>query len=130
MQNLYDMDIIPYEYRSFAGAEYLYDFMSSTQASYSDMLINAKLEEGIRRIENRLGIILETVQQGIYETRCMLEENRAQIERTIDQNERMLESLRWGEHNARVAAQYARLSANYSKANAYFSLANYLALRG
>ena len=120
------MNIIPQKYRSLAAAEYLYDFMSTSQASYTDMLINVKLEEGIQRLEEKLNAIVSEISDLIYETRCIREDNKYMISQVINQNNNMLKSLQQTEANTFEAAQYAQLAVNYGAANTYFSLATYL----
>ena len=100
--------------------------MSTSQASYTDMLLNVKLEEGIQRLEQRLDVIISEVSDLIYETRCMRKDNEYMINQVIKQNKEMLQSLQRSESNSVEAAQYAQLAVNYSAANAYFSLATYL----
>lgn len=126
LDKFYDMNIIPGRYRFLAAVEYLYDFMSTSQASYTDMLLNVKLEEGIQRLEQRLDVIISEVSDLIYETRCMRKDNEYMINQVIKQNKEMLQSLQRSESNSVEAAQYAQLAVNYSAANAYFSLATYL----
>ena len=126
LDKFYDMNIIPGRYRLLAAVEYLYDFMSTSQASYTDMLLNVKLEEGIQRLEQRLDVIISEVSDLIYETRCMRKDNEYMINQIIKQNNEMLQSLQRSESNSVEAAQYAQLAVNYSAANAYFSLATYL----
>ena len=127
LQNFYNMNLIPIQYRNnLAAVQYIYEFMSSTQANYSDMLINAKLEEGIQRLESKLGQIMSKLSELVYETRCMKNDMNNGLSQVINQNKQMLLSLERTEKNTYDAALYAELSANYSKANAYFSLANYL----
>ena len=127
LQNFYNMNIIPIQYRNnLAAIQYIYEFMSSTQANYSDMLINVKLEEGIQRLEARLGQIMDHLSKLVYETRCLKNDMNSNIDQIIHKNNQMLSSLEQIETNTYDAALYAELSSNYSKANAYFSMANYL----
>lgn len=126
LQEFYSMNIIPKQYRKTSAAIYIYDFMSSSQETFQMALISNQIEDGIRRIEAKLDIVIELVRENIYETRLMREENKRQVEKTISQNDRMLRELESIENNSYEASQYAKLASNYSKANAYFSLARYL----
>ena len=126
LNSFYSMNIIPNQYRNLASMIYIYDYMSSSQASFEDTLMHEHMENGIQRLEARLNSIIGGLDDLIYETRCIREDNRFAVERVIAQNNHMLDVLKSAANSAQEAAQYAELSSNYSKANAYFSLANYL----
>ncbi|MCD8117125.1 MAG: hypothetical protein LUE21_08465 [Oscillospiraceae bacterium] len=122
LADFYGMNILANQYRNLAAVCYIYDYMSSSQASLEDTLIHEHMENGIQRLEAKLDSIIVRLEDIVYETRCL----RRNSERTIEQNNNMLTSLQQTERNTMEAAQYAQLSANYSRANAYFSLATYL----
>ncbi|MCD7844850.1 MAG: DUF2157 domain-containing protein [Oscillospiraceae bacterium] len=122
LNEFYRMNILASQYRNLAAVCYIYDYMSTSQASLEDTLIHEHMENGIRRLEEKLDSIIVRLEDVVYETRCV----RQNSQRSIDQNNQMLDSLRRAEQNTFQASQYAQLSANYSRANAYFSLANYL----
>ena len=126
MDDFYSMNIVPLQYRNLKAICYIYDYMSTSQATLEETLYHEHMESGIQRLEDKLDIIAEQVEMVLYETRCMRQENKASVERIINQNSGMLNHLKNIERNSADAALYAELSANYSKANAYFSVANYL----
>lgn len=127
LKDFYGMNVIACEYRyHLAAVQYLYEAVSTTQLTYEQILFETRIEDGIRRIESKLDQMIRQLEDVVYETRCIREENRQSLQAVIRQNEGMLAHLQSVETNSRLTAQYAQLSANYSKANAYFSLANYL----
>ena len=125
LNQFYSMNILPSQYRNVASAIYIYDYMSSSQASLEDTLVHEHMENGIQRIQSRLNQMMRRLDDVIYETRCIRDDNRANIEQVITKNNQMLKELQSAAISTQDAAQYAELAANYSKANAYFSLANY-----
>lgn len=126
LNSFYRMNILPNQYRNLPSVLYIYDYMSSSSATFEDTLIHEHMENGIQRLKAKLNSIIGQPEDILYETRCIRAENQGAIERTIQQNNQMLQSLQQTEQNTLASAQYAELSANYSKANAYFSLATYL----
>lgn len=124
--SFYNMNIVPTEYRNFAAICYIYDYMSSSQASLAEALLHEKLENGIQRLEGRLNAILDYLDDVLYETRCIRAENQAAVEQLISQNSQMLKKMEKAAQSTADAAEYARLASNYAHANAYFSLATYL----
>lgn len=126
LKNFYNMNILPSQYRTLSSVCYIYDYMSTSQASLQDTLIHEHMENGIQRLESKLNVIIYRIENVVYETRCMRQENRQALERIIAQNSDMLGQLQRIEVNAENAATYAELASNYSKANAYFSAADYL----
>lgn len=126
LKQFYSMNILPSQYRNLSSVCYIYDYMSTSQASFEETLIHEHMENGIQRLESRLDEIIYRIEDVVYETRCMRAENRQAVERIISQNNRMLNQLQQIESNTHNAALYAELASDYSKANAYFNLASYL----
>ena len=123
LDSYYAMNFIPNQYRyKLSSVYYIFDWMSSTQDTLRDTLIQTKIEDGIRRIEGRLDQIVGHLEDIIYETRCV----GKNVQSLICQNNSMLRHLQESSRNTAEAAQYAELASNYSKASAYFGLANYL----
>lgn len=122
LKKYYAINIIPSQYRNLESLYYIYEYMSSSQASLEDTLIHEHMENGIQRILAKLDYIISQNQEIIFQNRIM-EANSQQI---IDKTNAMLGSLERIEQDAGSAAQYAQLSACYNEANAYFSLATYL----
>lgn len=116
LSKLYGLNIIPNQYRNLASIYYLYDYMSSSNATLEETLMHEHMENGIQRLEAKM----DTMTSVLYD---ILEETR-RISRTLPllakQNEQMLASLERNEQNSRLAAQYASLSAYYARTNEYF----------
>lgn len=118
----YDLNIIPSQYRNIASIYYIYDYMSTSNASLEETLIHEHMENGIQRIVERLDYVINLNYEIVIQNR-RIEATNQQILQT---NKQMLKQLENIEEQAHIATQYAELSANYSEATAYFSLANYL----
>ena len=116
----YSQNILPKQYRNIASLIYIYDYMSSSQESFSNALLHEHMEKGIQEILSRLDYI---IQQNGY---MIFNQHRieAQNQNIISQNRSMLETLERTERNAVEANQYAQL--NYSKTTAFFAAATYL----
>ncbi len=129
LNDFYNMNLIPKQFRNVSAICYIYDYMSTSQESLTMALLDQHLEDGIRRIENKLDEVIAQMADMVYETRCLRQESQRAVEqnnRIIEQNNRMLDSLQRTEQNTLQAAQYSELSANNTRATAYLSLATYL----
>ena len=124
--DLYNMNIIPVQYRNLPAICYIYDFISTSRETLTSALFSQQIDNGIKRIEAKLGEIVDKLEEQIYETRCLRDEAHRNNQQMIERNTQMLDSLRQTEQNTQRVAQYAELSAYYSKANAFFSMATYL----
>ena len=122
LQDAYKMNILATQYRNLASVLYIYDYMASSQASFTDTLIHEHMENGIQRIEAKLDSIVMQNEQIILHNRHQEALNSQMTEKT----DNMIRTLQQTERNTMLAAQYAELSAVYSRANAYFGYANYL----
>lgn len=111
----YSQNILPKQYRNIASLIYIYDYMSSSQESFSNALLHEHMEKGIQEILSRLDYI---IQQNGY---MIFNQHRieAQNQNIISQNRSMLETLERTERNTVEANQYAQLSLNYSKTTAF-----------
>ena len=118
----YSMNILANPYRNLASVYYIYDYMSSSNASLEETLFHEHMENGIQRILSKLDTI-------ISQNNTIILQNR-QIEATSKEilrvNTNMLEKLQAIETNTETASQYAELASNYAAANAFFSAAQYL----
>lgn len=54
----YALNIIPLQYRNLEAVQYLYDFMSTSRQPFAQALDHAQIENGIRRIEAKLNIVI------------------------------------------------------------------------
>lgn len=123
LDEAYAVNLVPMPYRrKLAAIQYIYEFMSSSSVSLEHALLSTQIEDGIRRIEAKLDIIISQQNEMIFQ----MHRQEAQSRQLMSQNEQMLASLHRTETNTLEAAQYAQLSASYNKTCAFFALANYL----
>lgn len=123
LDGAYAVNLVPMPYRyKFAAIQYIYEYMSTSSESLGHVLLSTQIEDGIRRIEAKLDIIISQQNEMIFQ----MHRQEAQNRQLMDQNEQMLLSLHRTEANTLEAAQYAQLSASYNKICAFFAIANYL----
>lgn len=116
LKNGYNLNLIPSPYRNLASLYYIYDYMSTSQASLEDTLLHEHLENGIQRILSRLDSIIAQNEQIIFQNRQLEAQNRQMIERT----DRMLASLQRTEQNTLEGKQYAQINAQHTQTIAFF----------
>ncbi len=116
LKNGYSLNIIPAPYRNLASMYYIYDYMSTSQASFEDTLMHEHMENGIQRILSRLDTIIAQNEQIIFQNRQLEAQNRQMIERT----DRMLASLQRTEQNTLEGKQYAQINAQHTQTIAFF----------
>ena len=116
LKNGYNLNLIPSPYRNLASLYYIYDYMSTSQASLEDTLLHEHLENGIQRILSRLNSIIAQNEQIIFQNRQLEAQNRQMIERT----DWMLASLQRTEQNTLEGKQYAQISAQHTQTIAVF----------
>lgn len=121
----YNQNLLPKQYRNLASLIYIYDYMSTSQESFSDTLIHEHMENGIQKILSKLDYIIRQNEYMIFNQHRIESLNQSMI----SQNRSMLESLERTERNTFESKQYAQLSMNYSKATAFFAAATYLEQR-
>ena len=120
LNEFYSMNVIPIQFRDLKQMIYIYDYLTTTEATLETALFETQIEDGIKRIEDKLDIILEGIEKHIMETRCMNVKNHEAVQRQINSNALMLSDLKRAEQNAADAAAYEKLMVNYSLANTYF----------
>lgn len=116
LKNGYNLNLIPSPYRNLASLYYIYDYMSTSQASLEDTLMHEHMENGIQRILSRLDSIIAQNEQIIFQNRQLEAQNRQMIERT----DRMLASLQRTEQNTLEGKQYAQINAQHTQTIAFF----------
>ena len=126
LEHYYALNILPSQYRSLVPVCYIYEYMSTSQATLEDTLMHEHMENGFQRLERKLDQVLAAVERQIYETRCLRAENRARAKIQASRDRQMLASLQATERNTAAAAQYAELAECNTAACAYFELATYL----
>lgn len=137
LDEAYAINLIPGPYRGdLAAIEYLYEMASTTQLGYTDIIMNAKMEEGIRRMERRMNALIGEIIRNTEETRILrhsvdtgiqtlkqqLEQQKQQLEQ---QNVEKIRRLSRIEENTARSAQYSKVAANYAETNAYYQKQNY-----
>ena len=122
LQEYYNQNILAKQYRELSALIYIYDYMSTSQESFRDVLFHEHMEDGIRKILNRLDQIIRQNENIIFSQHRLESQN----DRMVSQNQQMLGRLERTEANTFTAAQYARISANYDRATSYFAEALYL----
>lgn len=129
LEEAYSLNILAKPYRNLPSVYYIYEYMSTSQASLEETFMHEHMENGFKRIEKKLDIIIEQNEEIIFTTRQI----EANTGRTVEQTTEMLNTLQKGlesqqrtEQNALEAAQYASICATYSRTTAFFSTANYL----
>lgn len=119
----YSVNLIPQPYRhKLAAIQYIYEYMSSAPVSLEHTLLSTQLEDGIRRIEAKMNIII--TQQ--YEQIFQMHRQEAHNKQLLEQNEQMLDSLQRAETNALEISQYTQLIEGYHRTNSFFATMDYL----
>ena len=133
-EEIYKVNLIPKQYRDVSHMYYIYDYMSTSQATFEDTLNHAHLENGFQRILDKLEEIIAQQYQQIHEAREMEARSKADSERTLNMLHRLGEQSRAANaqlagmnstmgqiaENTSNAAYYAEIAADYSKVSAYF----------
>jgi hypothetical protein len=119
LSQAYRFNIIPNQYRNLASIYYIYDYMSSSQASLSDTLIHEHMEDGIQRILQRLDVIIDQHRDFLLQNRLMEINNQ-------QRTNQIMSTLNKIEEYGRDTTNNTRIAANYAESSTYFSLANYL----
>lgn len=129
LEEAYSLNILARPYRNLASVYYIYDYMTTSQASLEETFIHEHMENGFQRIEKKLDVIIEQNEDIIFTARQIEVNTNKAVEQTTEMLynlQKSLESQQRTEQNALEAAQYASIAATYSKTTAFFSAANYL----
>lgn len=129
LQQAYSLNVIPNQYRNLASIYYIYDYMSSSQATLEETLMHEHMENGIQRILDKLDVIISQNEELILTARRIEANTRETAENTrriLDNEQRMIAALERTEQNTADAAQAAAVAAQYSEINAFFTTAQYL----
>lgn len=121
----YDLNIIPSNFRNITAVYYLYDFIKTSNQSFTTALMHFDLHE----IKSKLDIVIQQNQEIIIQQAYIISQNQ----RTIEQNQACLKRLsnleRTAsniENNTAQAATYSSIAANNSEVCAWIGIANYL----
>ncbi len=118
LQQAYDVNIVPSQFRNLYAIYYLADFINTSNESLSNALLNYNLE----KIKEKLDRIIEQQEEIIINQALMTVQN----ENIMKQNEQQLRHLASIEQNSDRAAQYAQIAANNAEACAWIGVANYI----
>lgn len=116
LENGYSLNIIPAPYRNLASMYYIYDYMSTSQASFEDTLMHEHMENGIQRILSKLDTIIAQNEQIIFHVRQQEAHDREMRQRT----DQMFASLQRTEQNTLEGKQYAQINAQHTQTIAFF----------
>ena len=125
LNDFYDMNIIPVQYRNLPAIVYINDYMQSSNEALRDAFLSHQINDGIQRIEGKLDTIIHKMNSLIYEQRVMNNYNRDNIKRQIDMNNQMIASFKRMESHQENVEEYTRLSANYNRAQVLISVEYY-----
>ena len=103
LSNAYSANIIPMQFRNIEGVYYLYDYLSTSNQSLSEALMQANLESIKQKLDDMIQIQSEQVIQ------------QAQANAKLGKIIEISEDVR---NNAAVAAKYAQITAVNSALNA------------
>ncbi len=118
LEQAYNVNIVPNQFRNLYAIYYLSDFINSSNESLSTALLNYNLET----IKEKLDKIIEQQQEIIINQALTI----AQNEKIMKQNENQLRHLASIEQNTDRAAQYAQIASNNAEACAWIGIANYI----
>lgn len=114
LSKAYSANIIPNQFRNIQGVYYLYDYLSTSNQSLSEALLQCNLEA----IKQKLDTMINLQSEMIVE----IAQQNAKTDKIIQQNRELLSSVKEvGVHTAnaaeaaREAAQYAQISATNSE---------------
>ena len=103
LQKAYSINIIPAQFRSIEGVYYLYDYLSSSNQTLSEALMQANLESIKQKLDQM--IELQSVQI-IQQART-----NARLANITQQNQHILNAAEAAAENTADAAKYARMAA-------------------
>lgn len=122
LNQAYNVNLIPGTFRNKLYAiYYLYNFVSTSQESFTTALLHCDLDE----IKTKLDKIIAQQESVIIQQAIMT----AQNEKLLQQNQQQLKYLSSIEQNTEQAAQYSQIAANNAEVCAWISIANYIDTR-
>ena len=103
LQEAYSANIIPLQFRNIQGIYYLYDYMSTSNQSLSEALMQCNLEAIKQKLDRVINLQGEMIVQQAQQSAALYE-----------QNQQILETAQATMNNTAVAAKYAQISATNS----------------
>lgn len=109
LNRAYNANIIPQQFRSIEGVYYLYDYLSTSNQSLSEALMQANLEAIKQKMDSMIKLqSAQIIQQA---------QTNAKLENIQQQNERLAQLSEATMNNTAVAAKYAQIAAINSELN-------------
>ncbi len=103
LKKAYSANIIPLQFRNIEGVYYLYDYLSTSNQSLSEALMQANLEAIKSKLDNMIKLqSAQIIQQA---------QTNARLDNIQAQNQRLQELSEATMNNTAVAAKYAQIAA-------------------
>lgn len=118
LQNAYNINIIPKQFRNIHAIWFIHDFVTSSNETLSAALLHCDLDE----IKQKLDTIIAQNNRIIIQNAIQIAQNL----QLLEQNQEMLSRLASIESNTERAAQYAEIASNNAEACAWIGMANYI----
>ena len=125
LEEEYNLNIIPSTFRNITAVYYLYDFIKTSNQSFTTALVHFDLHE----IKSKLNTIIRQNQEIIIQQAYIISQNQE----IIEQNQACLKRLSNLERtasdiecNTALAATYSSIAANNAEVCAWIGIANYL----
>ena len=103
LKKAYDANIIPLQFRTIEGVYYLYDYLSTSNQTLAEALLQANLEA----IKQRLDHVIATQGKLIVEQ----QQTNAKLANIQQTNQQILETAKQTAVNTAQAAKYAQIAA-------------------
>lgn len=103
LDNAYNANIIPLQFRNIEGVYYLYDYLSSSNQTLSEALMQANLEVIKQKLDNMIKLQAANVIQQA--------QANAKLDNIVQQNTQILKTAERTAANTELAAKYAAISA-------------------
>lgn len=118
LANAYSVDIIPSQFRNIYAVYYIYDFISTSNESFSNALMHCDLDV----IKCKLDAIIANQETIILNQAIIM----AQNDELMEQNKQHMKHLASIEQNQVIAIKYTQIAANNAEACAWIAAANYI----
>lgn len=113
LQEAYNINLIPAQYRTISAICYIYQWMSTSQSSLEYVLLHTNIEDGIQRVEIKLDSLIRQNSELIFQSR----KTEALDSIKTDQ---ILDSLSQIEQSNVDSIYYKAIAANYSHTSDFF----------
>lgn len=107
----YAINIIPQQFRNLSGVSYLYDYMSTSQATLESAFLNYNM--------NQIGAQVQRIAEQQYEMILQQYVTNAKLESVEGQNRKMLDQLSNIENNTALSGKYSAITAANTSAMSF-----------